>query len=186
MGGVCVDYQVLAPISSPPPPPTNSCFCNTVCDVVTAEHHTWNEPPPPIAASGHALHPLHTHHHHLPAVPATCPPAHLPHTCPPTHLAPAFKRRVMVIYNGVHYDALAVAAHPRAPPEEDVTEFNPRTKRGKMILAAAKKLVGGVAWAWGGGRARGEEASAPSWFCSMQAETCSCSWHDACVSLPRT
>jgi ubiquitin thioesterase OTU1 len=49
----------------------------------------------------------------------------------------------MVIYNGVHYDALAIAAGPKAPVDEDVTEFNPRTKRGKMILAAAKQLVSG-------------------------------------------
>lgn len=47
----------------------------------------------------------------------------------------------MVIYNGVHYDALAISASPRADPDEDVTEFNPRTKRGKMILAAAQQLV---------------------------------------------
>ena len=47
----------------------------------------------------------------------------------------------MVIYNGVHYDALAIAASPRAEQDEDVTEYNPRTRRGKMILAAAQQLV---------------------------------------------
>jgi hypothetical protein len=47
----------------------------------------------------------------------------------------------MVIYNGVHYDALAIAASPRADQDEDATEYNPRTRRGKMILAAAQKLV---------------------------------------------
>ncbi len=54
---------------------------------------------------------------------------------------PGFKKQVMVIYNGNHYDALAISKGPRASPEDDETEFNPRTKRGKMILAAAKKLV---------------------------------------------
>lgn len=52
-----------------------------------------------------------------------------------------FTKRVMVIYNGVHYDALAISNGPRTAQEEDVTEFNPRTKRGKQILAAAQKLV---------------------------------------------
>lgn len=47
----------------------------------------------------------------------------------------------MVIYNGVHYDALVVAASPKAKEEDDVAQFNPRTKRGKMILQAAQKLV---------------------------------------------
>jgi hypothetical protein len=47
----------------------------------------------------------------------------------------------MVIYNGVHYDALAISPGPRSLQEEDATEFNPRTKRGKMIIATAQKLV---------------------------------------------
>jgi hypothetical protein len=62
----------------------------------------------------------------------------------------------MVIYNGVHYDALAVSPSPCAPHEDDVTEFNPRTKRGKLIQAAAHQLVCVHAertqlrpWAWG-------------------------------------
>ena len=49
----------------------------------------------------------------------------------------------MVIYNGVHYDALAISPGPRAVQEKDSTEFNPRTRRGKMIIAAAQKLVSG-------------------------------------------
>uniref|UniRef100_A0A383VPV5 Ubiquitin thioesterase OTU n=1 Tax=Tetradesmus obliquus TaxID=3088 RepID=A0A383VPV5_TETOB len=52
-----------------------------------------------------------------------------------------YTKQVMVIYNGVHYDALAIAASPRAEQDEDVTEYNPRTRRGKMILAAAQQLV---------------------------------------------
>jgi ubiquitin thioesterase OTU1 len=47
----------------------------------------------------------------------------------------------MVIYNGVHYDSLAVAEQPKAEQADDVTELNPRSKRGKMIIAAAQKLV---------------------------------------------
>jgi hypothetical protein len=48
----------------------------------------------------------------------------------------------MVIYNGVHYDALALTAHPNSSNwEDDVTEFNPRTKKGKMVIEAARKLV---------------------------------------------
>lgn len=53
----------------------------------------------------------------------------------------AFSKCIMLIYNGVHYDALAIAKHPRAKEGDDVTEFNPRTKRGKMIIAAAQKMV---------------------------------------------
>ncbi|KAI8473030.1 MAG: hypothetical protein J3K34DRAFT_375685 [Monoraphidium minutum] len=53
-----------------------------------------------------------------------------------------YSKQVMVIYNGVHYDALAVTARPNASSwEEDITEFNPRTRRGKMILEAARTLV---------------------------------------------
>ncbi|KAG2445283.1 hypothetical protein HYH02_008750 [Chlamydomonas schloesseri] len=52
-----------------------------------------------------------------------------------------YKKQVMVIYNGVHYDALAVCSHPRASPDDDGLSYNPRSKRGKMIIAAARKLV---------------------------------------------
>ncbi|GAX85176.1 hypothetical protein CEUSTIGMA_g12594.t1 [Chlamydomonas eustigma] len=52
-----------------------------------------------------------------------------------------YQKQVMLIYNGIHYDALAISPGPKAPESEDVTEFNPRTKRGKMIVAAAQKLV---------------------------------------------
>lgn len=55
-----------------------------------------------------------------------------------------YTKQVMVIYNGVHYDALAVSSSPRSDPDDDITEFNPRTKRGKMILAAAQQLVSWV------------------------------------------
>ncbi|KAG1665633.1 hypothetical protein FOA52_011227 [Chlamydomonas sp. UWO 241] len=52
-----------------------------------------------------------------------------------------YPKQVMLIYNGIHYDALAISPGPKASEDEDVTEFNPRTKRGKMIIAAAQKLV---------------------------------------------
>jgi hypothetical protein len=52
-----------------------------------------------------------------------------------------YAKQVMVIYNGIHYDALAVSPSPRSSESEDLTEFNPRTARGKKILAAAQKLV---------------------------------------------
>lgn len=57
------------------------------------------------------------------------------------HLCAGYTKQVMVIYNGVHYDALAIAASPRAEQDADITEYNPRTRRGKMILAAAQQLV---------------------------------------------
>ena len=67
----------------------------------------------------------------------------LPHALPPPLPAPpsGHPKQVMVIYNGIHYDALAISPGPRASESEDATEFNPRTKRGKMIMAAAQKLV---------------------------------------------
>lgn len=46
-----------------------------------------------------------------------------------------------MVYNGYHYDVLVLASSPRAKEDADVAEFNPRTKRGKMIVAAAQKLV---------------------------------------------
>lgn len=58
----------------------------------------------------------------------------------PSSMHPA--RQVMIIYsNNNHYDALAVAAHPKAPEAEDTTVFNPRTKRGRMIIDAARTLI---------------------------------------------
>ena len=47
-----------------------------------------------------------------------------------------------MIYNGVHYDALTVTARPNAASwDDDMAEFNPRSKRGKLILEAARQLV---------------------------------------------
>ncbi|PNW79281.1 hypothetical protein CHLRE_09g409050v5 [Chlamydomonas reinhardtii] len=49
--------------------------------------------------------------------------------------------RVLLIYDGLHYDALAVAAFAGAPEELDVTCFEPDTAGGRAITAAAEKLV---------------------------------------------
>lgn len=50
----------------------------------------------------------------------------------------------MLIYDGLHYDALAVAAFENAPEELDATIFNPNSNDGQAILRGAVKLVGGV------------------------------------------
>ncbi|KAG2426130.1 hypothetical protein HYH02_014845 [Chlamydomonas schloesseri] len=49
--------------------------------------------------------------------------------------------RVLLIYDGLHYDALAVAAFEGAPEELDVTCFEARSGGGAAIMAAAEKLV---------------------------------------------
>jgi len=79
-----------------------------------------------------------------------------------------------VIYNGVHYDVLAVSASPKADPDDDVTEFNPRTKRGKMILAAAQQLVSLAPPAWSC-----QPRLLLSYYCSVKREQLCCP-----VSLP--
>ncbi|CBJ33311.1 OTU-like cysteine protease [Ectocarpus siliculosus] len=45
-----------------------------------------------------------------------------------------FGRRLFIIYDGIHYDALAEAANETAPESDDVTVFNPSEKE-KEILA---------------------------------------------------
>eukprot|EP00752_Nemacystus_decipiens_P008647 g7721.t1 len=47
-----------------------------------------------------------------------------------------FDRRVFIIYDGIHYDALAEAASDSAPEADDVTVFNPAA-REKEALAKA-------------------------------------------------
>ncbi|KXZ49583.1 hypothetical protein GPECTOR_20g439 [Gonium pectorale] len=49
--------------------------------------------------------------------------------------------RCMLIYDGLHYDALAVAAFEGAPEELDVTLFRPDGREGAAIMGAAAKLV---------------------------------------------
>ncbi|CAD7703064.1 unnamed protein product [Ostreobium quekettii] len=48
---------------------------------------------------------------------------------------------VMVVYDGLHYDALAVAHSEHADEELDITKFNPTTPTGNMIMQGAKTLV---------------------------------------------
>jgi hypothetical protein len=71
---------------------------------------------------------------------AECTQKHA-HTYTCTDMYAGYTRQVMVMYNGVHYDALAVAPSPRSPADDDTTEFNPRSRRGRLIIAAARKLV---------------------------------------------
>lgn len=52
-----------------------------------------------------------------------------------------YSERVLLIYDGLHYDALAVAAFEGAPEELDVTMFPPVGPQGVAIMAAAEKLV---------------------------------------------
>eukprot|EP00884_Botryococcus_braunii_P013131 jgi/Botrbrau1/21819/Bobra.0190s0036.2 len=52
-----------------------------------------------------------------------------------------YDERVMLIYDGLHYDALAIAAGPGAPPDADITIFDPRGPDAPAIMEAADKLV---------------------------------------------
>lgn len=49
--------------------------------------------------------------------------------------------RSLVIYDGLHYDALAVEAFEGAPEELDVTAFEPGSQAGSRIQQAAEQLV---------------------------------------------
>ncbi|PNH03286.1 Ubiquitin thioesterase OTU1 [Tetrabaena socialis] len=52
-----------------------------------------------------------------------------------------YDTRALLIYDGLHYDALAVAAFEGAPEELDVTMFSPGGRDGAAIMEAAEKLV---------------------------------------------
>ena len=52
-----------------------------------------------------------------------------------------FKERGMLIYDGLHYDALAVAQYDGAPEEMDVTVFDPESTEGRIIMEGATALV---------------------------------------------
>lgn len=47
----------------------------------------------------------------------------------------------MLVYDGIHYDALAISPFPNAPEEMDVTVFDPYTPEGQAIIEAATRLV---------------------------------------------
>eukprot|EP00980_Cylindrotheca_fusiformis_P029689 scaffold23708_cov152-Cylindrotheca_fusiformis.AAC.6 len=48
-----------------------------------------------------------------------------------------FKRRVLVIYDGIHYDALAFSFDPSLPEDMDVTQFSPKDI---MVMEHARQL----------------------------------------------
>ncbi|EFJ40472.1 hypothetical protein VOLCADRAFT_84470 [Volvox carteri f. nagariensis] len=52
-----------------------------------------------------------------------------------------YSDRALLIYDGLHYDALAVAAFDAAPEELDVTMFSRGGREGAAIMQAAEKLV---------------------------------------------
>ncbi|GLC69894.1 hypothetical protein PLESTF_000892900, partial [Pleodorina starrii] len=52
-----------------------------------------------------------------------------------------YPERALLIYDGLHYDALAVAAFEGGPEELDVTMFRPGGAEGAAIMEAAEKLV---------------------------------------------
>ena len=48
-----------------------------------------------------------------------------------------YKRRIMVIYDGIHYDALAFCFDPSLPEEMDVVQFSPKDS---VVMERAKAL----------------------------------------------
>eukprot|EP00197_Chlamydomonas_leiostraca_P007834 CAMPEP_0202859510 /NCGR_PEP_ID=MMETSP1391-20130828/1587_1 /ASSEMBLY_ACC=CAM_ASM_000867 /TAXON_ID=1034604 /ORGANISM="Chlamydomonas leiostraca, Strain SAG 11-49" /LENGTH=381 /DNA_ID=CAMNT_0049538545 /DNA_START=147 /DNA_END=1292 /DNA_ORIENTATION=+ len=52
-----------------------------------------------------------------------------------------YSERVMLLYDGLHYDAMAAAAYDGAPEELDVTIYTPGTPAASDIEAAAARLV---------------------------------------------
>lgn len=50
----------------------------------------------------------------------------------------------MLLYDGLHYDALAVAAAEGAGPEADITIFQAGTPEAASILRSAEALVAQV------------------------------------------
>lgn len=52
-----------------------------------------------------------------------------------------FRERVLVVYDGIHYDAIARSPYSDAPEEMDATAFNPFTEDGRIVLEAAESFV---------------------------------------------
>lgn len=52
-----------------------------------------------------------------------------------------FRERVLVVYDGIHYDAIARSPYSDAPEEMDATVFNPSTQDGQIVLEAAESFV---------------------------------------------
>lgn len=55
-----------------------------------------------------------------------------------------YQERVMLLYDGLHYDALAIAAAEGAGPEADITIFQAGSQEAASILHAAETLVAQV------------------------------------------
>ena len=55
-----------------------------------------------------------------------------------------YRERVMLIYDGLHYDALSIAAFQDAPEEIDVSVFDPRGPQGPPAHEGAQELVAKV------------------------------------------
>ena len=52
-----------------------------------------------------------------------------------------FLERVMLVYDGIHYDALAKSPYLDAPEELDLTIFKAFSAEGKLIAESAANLV---------------------------------------------
>ncbi|GMH35786.1 hypothetical protein BSKO_03654 [Bryopsis sp. KO-2023] len=52
-----------------------------------------------------------------------------------------YAERVMLLYDGLHYDPLAVTLSARTSEDLDVTIFNPNTPEGEKIMEGARNLV---------------------------------------------
>ncbi|KFM28485.1 Ubiquitin thioesterase OTU1 [Auxenochlorella protothecoides] len=52
-----------------------------------------------------------------------------------------YTERVLVLYDGLHYDALAVSPFPGAPEDMDATVFPVDGRRTREVMAAAGRLV---------------------------------------------
>lgn len=52
-----------------------------------------------------------------------------------------YTERVLLLYDGLHYDAMAVAAFEGAPEDLDVTIIDPSSQLGAAVGAAAAGLV---------------------------------------------
>lgn len=52
-----------------------------------------------------------------------------------------FRERGMVIYDGLHYDALSIAAFENAPEEIDVSIFDPLGPQGEPANRGAQEIA---------------------------------------------
>ena len=47
----------------------------------------------------------------------------------------------MLVYDGIHYDALALSPYKDAPEELDQTVYNPLSEEGQLLTYGAVQLV---------------------------------------------